>query len=131
MMRVAGAIGAAAILGAGFAAAGPSGLLDMGAVVAIAALLLVRMRVRGRETDVVMRKTEETDSGFPGFARITSEMEWALLSRRHYERSTRPHLERLAVTLGRQLPAEARTDAEGAGPSADELNRIIARLEEP
>ncbi len=132
MMRVAGTIAtAAALLAAGFAAAGPAGLLDMGAVIAIAALLLVRVRIRGRETHVVMTKKEVTDNGFPGFARITSEMEWAMLSRRHYERSTRPQLELLAVTLGRQLPAEARTDAEGAGPSSAELDRIIARLEEP
>ena len=124
------AIAAAALLAAGFAAAGPAGLLDMGAVVAIAALLLVRARVRGREPHVVMRKKEVADAGFPGFGRIASEMEWAMLSRRHYERSTRPQLERLAVALGRQPPAAARTDEEGAGPSPAELDRIIARLEE-
>jgi hypothetical protein len=131
MMRVAAAIGAAALLGAGYAAAGTAGLLDMGAVVAIAALLLVRVRVRGGEPHVVMRKKEEADAGFPGFAKITSELEWAMLSRRHYQRSTRPQLEGLAVALGRPLPDEARHDESGTGPGPGELDRIIARLEEP
>ena len=123
-------IAAIALLTAGYAAAGPAGLLDMGAVVAIAALLLVRARVRGEEPHVVMKEKKVTDAGFPGFGSLASEMEWAMLSRRHYERSTRPRLERLAVTLGRSLPAEALTGEEGAGPGPDELGRLIGRLEE-
>jgi hypothetical protein len=130
MKRVAAIIAAIALLTAGYAAAGPAGLLDMGAVVAIAALLLVRVRVRGGEPHVVMTEKEVTDAGFPGFGSLVSEMEWAMLSRRHYERSTRPRLERLAVTLGRTLPGEAYTDEEGTGPSPDELGRLIDRLEE-
>ena len=129
-MKLVVAIGAVALLGAGYAAAGSAGLLDIGAVVAIAALLTGRIRVRGREPHVVMRKKEEADAGFPGFGRITSEMEWAMLSRRHYERSTRPQLERLAVALGRTLPEEVLSDEFGTGPSSSELDRIIARLEE-
>lgn len=130
MRLAAAAAAAAALLGAGYAAAGTAGLLDMGAVVAIAALLLVRARVRGDAPHVVMRKNQATDAGFPGFGRIASEMEWAMLSRRHYQRSARPMLERLGEALGRPLPAAPLDDEEGAGPSRDELDRIIARLEE-
>lgn len=131
---VAGCVGAAALLGAGDAAAGAAGLLDMGAVVAIAALLLARIGVRGGERDVVREKKEVTDGGFPGFGKLASDLEWAMLSRRHYELSTRPVLARLADALRRPLPAgadEAWTSGaeDRAGLDPAELERIIAGLE--
>lgn len=130
---VAACVAAAALLGAGYASDGLAGLADMTALAAIAALLLVRGTVRREKPPDVMRKEEEPMRGgaFPGFSRLVSDLEWAVLSRRHYQHAVRPALVRLAATLRRPPPPPCQEQADGPGPDPAELARIISRLEEP
>jgi hypothetical protein len=131
-------VGMAAALAAGYAAAGPAGLVDAAGV-----LVLARGTVRGEEPRPVRtenkwrnRKQAPTVSTaeFPAYRKIASDLSWAVVSRRQYEYSVRPMLARLAAALDRP-DAVARDlagppDADGPGVDLATLDGIVTRLEE-
>ena len=90
--------GIAAALVAGYAAAGATGLIDVASVATLGVLIVVRGTVRG-ETPRPVRDKKRRDPGrrpalraadFPAYATIASDLEWARMSRRHYEHALRP-----------------------------------------
>lgn len=138
-------VGIAAVLTAGYAAAGPAGLIDAAALAAVGVLVVARGTIPGRAPRLVrpenLRRQEPAvrAAEFPAYAKLASDLEWAQLSRRHYEYALRPALARLAAALGRPGPAAGRPGAPTPGPSADvdgpgvdlaTLERAIAALEE-
>ncbi len=136
----AAAVGVAAVLGAGYAVAGPSGLIDAAALAALSVLVVARGTVRGQIPHTVRPRDRSGEQApavraadFPAYRKIASDLEWAQMSRRHYEYTMRPMLARLATALGRPQTAELqRPPAAGAdGPGADlaTLDRIITQLE--
>ena len=144
----AAATGIAAALDAGYAAGGPAGLIDAAAVVCVGVLIVARGTVPGRKPEPVRSKDLSKDlprdrtpavrtADFPAYRTIASDLEWAQLSRRHYQHALRPRLTRLAVTLGRleALPADLADAAgdldgpDGPGPDLAALDRIVGRLE--
>ena len=72
---------------------------------------------------------------FPAYATIASDVEWARMSRRHYEHALRPRLARLAATLDQKrtvdLTGPSAVDADGPGPDLATLDRIVTHLEGP
>jgi hypothetical protein len=132
-----------AVLAAGYLAAGPTGLVDAAAVAVMGVLLLARSMVRGEKPRSVRpkkwpdprRRPAVRTADFPAYRRIFSDLEWAQMSRRHYEHALRPMLARLAATLdhGRPVPAEltrpASPDVDGPGVDPATLERIVATLE--
>jgi hypothetical protein len=135
----------AAALAAGYVAAGTTGLLDAATVAALGVLLVARSTVRGEKPQSVRprkfrpdrsRRSAVRAADFPAYRRISSDLEWAQMSRRHYEHALRPMLARLAATLdqGRPVPAElARPpsgDVDGPGVDPATLERIVATLED-
>jgi hypothetical protein len=137
--------GTAAVLFAGYAAAGASGLIDVASLATLGVLIVARAGVRGREPRPVRQERQRRDPGrrpairaadFPAYASIASDLEWGRVSRRHYEHSLRPRLVRLAAALGREdTVAIARltgpADADGPGVDLATLDRIITQLEGP
>jgi hypothetical protein len=137
-------VGVAAILAAGYVAAGPAGLVAAAGLAAIGVLLVTRGTVRG-ETPVPVRhsaprrnrRSGDHTAGFPAYRKIASDLEWAQLSRRHYEYAARPMLARLAAAAGIEAVAEELTgrpagngvDADGPGVDLATLDRIVTRLE--
>ncbi len=137
--------GTAAVLAAGYAAAGVTGLIDVAALATLGVLIVARGMVRGEKPRSVRPEKQRRDPGrrpavraadFPAYASIASDVEWARMSRRHYEHGLRPRLARLAAALGREdavnitrLPGPADTD--GPGLDLATLERIIIRLEGP
>ena len=137
--------GIAAALFAGYAVAGATGLIDVATLATIGVLIVARGAVRGEKPRPVRPEKRRRDPGrrpairaadFPAYASIASDVEWARMSRRHYEHSLRPRLVRLAAALGRadavaitSLSGPADTD----GPGADlaTLDRIVTQLEGP
>jgi hypothetical protein len=133
-------VGIGAIMAAGYAAAGPSGLIDAAALAAVGVLVVARGTVPGRAPRLVRpgtarRKEEQSSAGFPAYTRIASDLEWAQMSRRHYEDALRPMLTRLATALGRPDAVAAGLhppppgDIDGPGVDLATLERIIADLE--
>jgi len=140
--------GTAAVLVAGYAAAGPAGLIDAASVAAVGALIVARGTVRGEKPPAVRLKKLWPDrngtpavsaADFSAYRKIFSDLYWAQVSWRHYEHPLRPMLARLAAALGR--PEAVAADLAGPGnPSARDpdgpgldlatLERIIKRLEE-
>ena len=109
----AAAVGIAAVLGAGYVAAGPSGLVDAAALAALSVLVVARGTVRGQIPPTVRPKDRRGEQApavraadFPAYRKIASDLEWAQMSRRHYEYTMRPMLARLATALGRPQTAE-------------------------
>jgi len=141
---VAAAVGIAGALVAGEAAAGTTGLVDAAALVTLGVLVLARGLVRDEQPNAVLDKGRRRHrrkrpavraADFPAYASIASDLEWAQLSRRHYEHGLRPTLARLAAALGRPEavaglggPGHA-LDPDGPGPDRATLERIVARLE--
>ena len=133
--------GTAAALVAGYAAAGATGLIDVAAVATLGVLIAARGTLRGEKPRPVRPQKQRRDPvrrppDFPAYATIASDLEWARMSRRHYERALRPRLARLAATLGREdtvaitsLSDPAGTDAPGVDLAT--LDRIITQLEGP
>jgi hypothetical protein len=126
----AAAVGSAAILGAGYVAAGPAGLVAAAGVAAVGVLVVTRGTVRGEKPATVRpsdpgrnRRNRDDAAGFPGYRKIASDLEWAQMSRRHYEFAVRPMLARLAASLGRPQTEEL------TGPPADETGVDLATLE--
>jgi hypothetical protein len=140
---IAAAVGIAAILGASYVAAGPAGLVDAAALAAVGVLLVTRGTVRREKAGSVRhldllrnRGNPDHTAGFPAYRKIASDLDWAQLSRRHYEYLTRPMLARLAASLGRPQAAEldgplAGNGVDAGGPGVDlaTLDRIVTRLE--
>jgi hypothetical protein len=144
--------GVAAVLIAGYAAAGPAGLVDAASVAAVAILIVARGMVR-REKPLPVRakklrrdprrRPAVSEADFPAYRKILSEVSWAQASWRDYERSLRPMLARLAATLDRRQavsadleglrsPRDSRDSRDGDRPGLDlaSLERIIIKLEE-
>ena len=136
--------GIAAALVAGYAAGGVTGLIDVASVATLGVLIVARGTVRG-ETPRPVRDKKRRDPGrrpalraadFPAYATIASDLEWARMSRRHYEHALRPRLARLAAALGREDAVEITRltgpgDADGPGVDLATLDRIITQLEGP
>ena len=136
--------GTAAALVAGYAAGGATGLLDVASVATLGVLIVARGTVRGQAPRPV-RDKKRRDPGrrpalraadFPAYATIASDLEWARMSRRHYEHALRPRLARLAAALGREDAVELTrltgpSDTDGPGVDLATLDRIITQLEGP
>jgi hypothetical protein len=143
LVGLAVAVGLAAVLAAGYAAAGPAGLIDAATAAAVGVLIVARGTVRGQEPRAVRlentrrirrRAPAVRVADFPAYRKIASDLSWAQVSGRHYEYSLRPTLTRLAVALDRRavaadLAATPPADHDGSGPGPAELDRIVTRLE--
>ena len=135
--------GIAAALFAGYAVAGATGLIDVATLATIGVLIVARGAVRGEKPRPVRPEKRRRDPGrrpavldFPGYATIASDLEWARMSRRHYERALRPRLVRLAATLGRADAVAISSlsgpeDSDGPGADLATLDRIVTQLEGP
>ena len=144
---VAAVVGVAGALGAAYGAAGTTGLVDAAALTALGVLITARGMIRGEKPPRVRgryRRRRQRQgpavraADFPAYATIASDLEWAQMSRRHYEHGTRPMLTRLAESLGRTqavaadlaAPLNARDlDPDGPGVDLATLERIVAKLE--
>jgi hypothetical protein len=135
-------VGIGAALVAGYAAAGATGLVDVAALATLGVLIAARGTVRGEKPRPVRPGKQQRDPGrrpavqaadFPAYTSIASDVEWARMSRRHYEYGLRPRLARLAAALGQEDPVDITgpADADGPGPDLATLDRIITRLEGP
>ena len=141
----AAAVGVSAALGAGYAAAGPTGLVDAAALAALGLLIMARGLIRDEKPNAVRdkghrrrRRPAVRAADFPAYASIASDVEWAQMSRRHYEHAMRPMLVRLAASLGRPQavaglepgsgPGNA-LDPDGPGVGLAALERVVAKLE--
>jgi hypothetical protein len=137
------AIGVAGTLAAGYAAAGPTGLVDTATLAALGALILARGLIREEKPPLVrgkkglhpQRGPAVRAAAFPAYATIASDLEWAQMSRRHYEHGLHPTLVRLAAALGRpQAVPEGPLDAgfldpDGPGVDRATVERIVKALE--
>jgi hypothetical protein len=139
--------GIAGALVAGYAAAGATGLIDVASVATLGVLIVARGTVRGQKPRTVQDKDRRRDPGrrpairaadFPAYITIASDLEWARMSRRHYDHALRPRLARLAAILGRSPPVDlggpgnpATFDSDGPGIDLATLDRIITQLEGP
>ena len=132
--------GTAAVLVAGYAAAGATGLIDVASVATLGVLVVARGTVRGEKPRTVQhkklgRRSALRAADFPAYATIASDLEWARMSRRHYEHALRPRLARLAATLDQKrtvdLTGPSAADADGPGPDLATLDRIVTQLEGP
>jgi hypothetical protein len=134
--------GTGAVLAAGYAAGGPAGLVDAASVATLGVLIVARGTLRGPRPRPVRLKemwpgrkpgTTVLPAHFPAFAKISSDLEWAQLSRRDYEHLLRPRLARLAAALGREqavdLAGPPAGDGDGPGVDRATLERIVAQLE--
>jgi hypothetical protein len=135
-------IGTAAVLVAGYAAAGATGLIDVAALATLGVLIVARGAVRGEKPRSVRPKKQRRDPGrrpavrapeFPAYALIATDVEWARMSQRHYEHALRPRLARLAAALGRSgaIDLTGPADPDGPGPDLATLERIVTHLEAP
>jgi len=136
--------GIAAVLAAGYAAAGLTGLITVASVAALGVLIVARALVKGQKPPPVQARQPRREpaprpavrtADFPAYQRIASDLEWARMSQRHYERIVRPMLARLAAALDR--PRAAGLTRPGRSADVDEpgvdlptLERIITTLEE-
>ena len=130
--------GIAAALVAGYAAAGATGLIDVASVATLGVLIVARGTLRGEKPRPVRhkklgRRPTLRAADFPAYATIASDVEWARMSRRHYEHALRPRLARLAATLDQKrtvdLTGPSAVDADGPGPDLATLERIVTHLE--
>jgi hypothetical protein len=127
--------GTAAVLAAGYAAAGATGLIDVAVLATLSVLLAARGVLRSEKPRPVpskMSKTPRDQKDFPAYSSIASDVEWARMSRRHYEHALRPRLSRLAAALGKPDATVSKGhDDDGPGPDLATLERIITHLESP
>jgi len=136
LIAVAVAVGFVAAAGAGYVAAGTTGLVDATAVAVAGALLLARGTIREQTARPVRSGQARDEHGpavraaeFAAYQRIASDLEWASLSRRHYDSVLRPMLARLAAALGRPAPDPGGPPGDGPGPDLAALDRVITALE--
>jgi hypothetical protein len=136
------AIGTAAALVAGYAAAGATGLIDVAALATLGVLIVARGAVRGEKPRSVRPKRVRRDPGrrpaaratdFPAYTSMASDVEWARMSQRHYEHALRPRLARLAAAFGKSgaIDLTGPADPDGPGPDLATLERIVTHLEAP
>jgi hypothetical protein len=134
--------GTAAALVSGYAAAGPTGLIDASSAAAVGVLIVARGMLRGEKPPSVQikrslpgraRRQEVSAAEFPGYEKIFSDLSWAQVSWRHYQHPLRPMLARLAAALDRREAVAAdlavSRDPDGPGPDLAALDRIITNLE--
>jgi hypothetical protein len=134
--------GIGAVLAAGYAAAGPAGLIDAASVATVGVLIVARGTLRTDEPASVPADKEQGQPApavraahFPAYAKIASDLEWAQLSRRHYEQLLRPTLARLAAALDTRHAVNLTgpggpADADGPGVDRATLERIVTQLEQ-
>ena len=134
--------GIGAVLAAGYAAAGPAGLIDAASVTTVGVLIVARGTLRTDEPPSVPADKEHWQPTravravhFPAYAKITSDLEWAQLSRRHYEHLLRPTLARLAAALDARHAVNLAgpggpVDADGPGIDRTTVERIVTQLEQ-
>ncbi len=153
---------AVAVLDAGYVAGKLAGLALAGTVLALVGLLTARTAIpSGRRKTRAEAEQHQADvaasqADFPAFLEISSDVTWATVSQRHFDRGIRPRLARLldtrlaerhGVTIASQ-PDRARElagedlwplidparplseDSNAPGVSLAKLTRIITRLEE-
>jgi hypothetical protein len=140
----AGLIGVAAALAAGYVAGGLAGLTDAASLAALGVLILARATIWGQKPRPVRsgderrrrRRPAIRAEDFPQFSRIASDLEWAQMSRRHYEQTLRPTLARLAAALDRQQAVAGDLAAASPPGSPDRpgvdlptLDHIVTKLE--
>jgi hypothetical protein len=137
--------GIAAALVAGYAAAGATGLIDVASVATLGVLIAARAALRGEKPRPVRLQKRRRDparrpavrtADFPAYATVASDLEWARMSRRHYEHALRPRLARLAATLGKSdtvaIPSlTGPADTDGPGADLATLEGVITQLEGP
>jgi len=149
-------LGAAIMLVAGYAIGGQAGLLAVVALGAAAVLLTARLRIPPPSRQLPPRPEQQTGPRFPAYRRIESALGQAQISRRHFDYSTRPMLQRLLAArladrrrldltrdtraareaLGDGLwplldPARpASSDSQPPGVSEQTIARIVDRLED-
>lgn len=154
-----GTAASAACLAAAYAAAGARGLVVGATVLAAVTLLAGRALIPPAAARAVRSRTASSvvsAADFPAYRRIESDLGWAGASRRHYDHSTRPMLNRLLsamleerrrVDIARQ-PAQARRlvgeelwalidlsappSQDSAAPGVDltTLSAVVSRLED-
>jgi hypothetical protein len=148
------------VVGGGFAVADGGGAVAAAyVVVALALLVLVAIRVGPaegpRRTAGRRPRATDTTGAFPSYRKIVSALIWSGTARRHYDRTTRPVLQRIAaallaerhhvdpgtnpdaarVLLGERAwplldPARAPDDRDGTpGVGAKDLEHLVERLE--
>ena len=157
VIAVATAACAAILLAAGYAVGGQTGLLAVVALAATGALLAARLRIPAPPARRPALPPElPADDGFAAYRRIESALGQAQVSRRHFDHTARPLLQRLLAALladrrrldiskdtgaarealGDDLwplldPARpASEDSRAPGVSEQTLARIIDRLED-
>jgi hypothetical protein len=135
-------VGSVALLVAGYAATGPTGLIDAATVAAAGVLVMARSTVQEQEPPSVRprkwRKRAQaptvSTAEFPGYRKISSDLSWGLKSRRQYEHGVRPMLARLAAALDRpdvaHVTGPSTPDVDGPGVDRATLERIVTGLEE-
>jgi hypothetical protein len=138
----AAAVGVAAALIAGYAAAGPAGLVDAATVAAVGVLVVARAAWPGQENRSVrttrrrgrVRTPTVSAAEFPAYRTITADLSWGLAGGPRAGSGLGRRLTRLAVALGRPDPlaAEPAVPAGTGEPGLDlaALDRIVSRLEE-
>jgi hypothetical protein len=138
---VAAAVFVAAALTAGYAAAGPAGLVDAATVAAAGVLVVARAAWPGQETRPVrsprrrdqVRAPAVSAAEFPAYRKITADLSWTLTGGQRMEHGLRRTLTRLAAALDRPDPLAGEptvppgTDRPGLDLAA--LDRIVSRLE--
>jgi hypothetical protein len=141
-----GTLGVAAVLAAGYAAAGPAGLVAAATLAAAGVLVLARAVVPGQDTAAVRAEnrrgparapaasTVTSAAEFPVYRKIATDLSWALVAGRHFEHGVRPMLARLAAALGRPGAVDLAAgpgpaDHDGPGVDLATLDRIVTGLE--
>jgi len=139
---VAAAMGIAAALTAGYAAAGPAGLLAAATVAAAGVLVVARATWPGQEPRSVrtprrrdrVRAPAVSAAEFPAYRKIAADLSWMLTGGQRAGHGLRRTLTRLAAALDRPDPLAADPavppGAEGPGLDLAALDRIVSRLEE-
>jgi hypothetical protein len=157
MMAVMTGLAAAIMTAAGYAVGGQTGLLAAVALAAVAGLLAARLRIPGPPRRPSPPPPEhDQDAEFAAYRRIDSALGQARVSRRHFDHTARPLLQRLLAVLladRRRLdmsqdtgaarealeddlwplldPARpASEDSRAPGVSEQTLARIVDRLED-
>ena len=143
LASITAAFAIAAVLAAGYAAAGQAGLIDAASITAVGVLIAARSTLRGDKPPPVrvkhpwrnrQRARAAGPAEFPAYRTIASQVSWGQVSWRHYLHSVRPILVRLADTLDRpdvaaDLADQPAADIDGPGVALVTLERIVTRLE--
>lgn len=92
----------AAALAGGWMAGGPTGLLVAAVVAAVAAMAVVRVAYVPApmpELPLPHGGVPVADAPFRRYRKLSNALSWGQVSRRHFDHTTRPELERLAAAL--------------------------------